>query len=76
MFVCFDVQFIGLALAALGIYLLVNGLYFNFITDSDTFSGSVFILVTGLITIVVVLMGILGVALEAAPLLAVVKCIH
>ena len=73
---CFDVQIVGFPLTVFGIYLVANGLYFNFITDSDTFSVSVFVLVIEIITIVVALMGTLGAVLESSPLLAFVKCIH
>ena len=66
----------GLALAIFGIYLLAVGQNLNFITGDANFSGSVLVLVCGLVSILFAVLGIVGALLESLPLLAAVKCIH
>ncbi len=55
-------QFIGLGLLALGIYLLASGNGLQFITGNQYINGGALILIAGLITVFISVVGLIGAA--------------
>ena len=58
---------------AIGIWAVVIGSNFSFVTGNDIISGAVLLIVAGIITFVICVVGILGAIFKARPLLVVVS---
>ena len=53
-------QLAGLALIALGAYLIASGHSFAFFTGSEFFSGAAILIVCGIVVLIVTLVGLIG----------------
>ena len=66
-------QILGLIAIAIGIFLLATNSPYTFVTGNSIVSGAVLILISGLVTGIIAVVGFVGAAFKWRPLLLVVS---
>ncbi len=68
-----SLQILGVIVLAIGIWAVVAESDFSFITGNEIASGAALLIVSGIVTIIICLVGIFGGIFKARPLLVVVS---
>ncbi len=66
-------QILGIVVFSIGVWAIVAESDFSFITGNAIVSGAAILIVAGIVTIIICVVGILGAIFKARPLLAVVS---